>query len=80
MQESEQTNVTLVIIPSSGFFLAKRAFSLFKHAYTYQSLLAAKFTLLYLDLLSIVVLADAVQPLIDVVRSYLASWYKDITR
>jgi hypothetical protein len=77
MQESKQIDV---IVPSNGFSPTKWASSLFKHAYTYQSLLATKFALLYLDLSSIVFLADVIQTLINATHSYLASWYKDITR
>jgi hypothetical protein len=80
MQDSKQTNVTLWIVPSSGFSPTKWASSLFKHAYTYQSLLAAKFAMLYLDLPSIVLLANVIQPLTDATHLYLASWYKNITR
>jgi hypothetical protein len=53
-------DVTLWIVPLGGFFLAKWASSLFKQAYTYQPLLVAKFTLLYLDSPSIVLLVDAI--------------------
>jgi hypothetical protein len=60
MQESKQMDVTLWIVPLGGFFLAKWASSLFKQAYTYQPLLVAKFTLLYLDSPSIVLLVDAI--------------------
>jgi len=80
MQESKQIDVTLWIVSSSGFFPTKWASSLFKQTYTHHSLLATKFALLYLDLLSIVLLADVVQPLTDATHSYLASWYKNITR
>jgi hypothetical protein len=42
--------------------------------------MTAESALLYLDLPSSVLLADAAQPLTDAARSYLASRYKDITR
>jgi hypothetical protein len=80
MQESEQTNVTMRIVPLGGFFPTIWASSMFKLAYTYQSLLAIKFGLLYLDLPSIILLVDVIQPLIVATRSYLASWYKYITK
>jgi len=80
MQKLKPMDVTLQIIPSGGVSPSKWASLLFKQAYTYQSLLVANSTLLYLDLPSIVLLVDAIQPPIDVVRSYLGSWYKYITR
>ncbi|KAL1540198.1 Boi protein, variant 2 [Salvia divinorum] len=81
MMESEQRHVTLRINASEEAALMELLNFMYSNNRSLRTLpMTPESALLYLDLPSSVLMADAVQPLTDAAKQFLAARYKDISK